>query len=219
MHVHLPNINFLSITSLGRRTGKEYRWYENTALTFQHLSRVTKILKMLKGGEHEKAQKGTLSPSRPPAAEIVYFPNSPETNHDPATIARWLNLADKVLTTTMCRKTAGRKHHPEIQEFRGQRMVLHSRFRTSDHVTREGAERELSHFDCITAGRRESIPSRRLNPAKLSSSGMQDLCTYGLIAPLTYPCSTNQQVDRSDYSAKSHRQEQKVEPVPVLPVV
>jgi len=59
---------------------------------------------MPKRGEHKKAQNGAVWPCH--SSLIAYFPNSAETSHDHATISKWLNFADQVLTATKGRKTA-----------------------------------------------------------------------------------------------------------------
>ena len=56
--------------------------------------------------------------------------------------------------------------HPEIQwNVVTKEWFCIRCFRTSDHVSREDAERELSQFDCITAeGDGESTPIKSVKP-------------------------------------------------------
>jgi hypothetical protein len=62
-----------------------------------------KILKMPKRDEHRKTQEAS---PKPPLAEIVEFPNDPETQPDYSTVQRWLRLADEVLKGSLEPKKA-----------------------------------------------------------------------------------------------------------------
>ena len=67
-----------------------------------------KILKMPKREEHRKAETapGSTSKPKPPPAEIVEFPNDPETQPDYSMVQRWLRLADEVLKGSLEPKKA-----------------------------------------------------------------------------------------------------------------
>jgi len=68
------------------------------------ICRVPKILKMRK--HHDPENRIALPMPKPPPAEIIEFPNDPETQPDDATVKHWLWLADEMLNSSEQRKKA-----------------------------------------------------------------------------------------------------------------